>query len=180
MAKEKTVSSQRIYEGRAINVRVDTVEKPGGERTTRDIVEHADCIAVIPVDAGDNILLVKQYRTPIGKELLEIPAGGIEPGEDPEAATRREMQEETGYYPQKLERLGGFYSAPGYSTEYLYLFLATGLTPGKLFAEDTDEIEIVRVPVGEIRSMILCGDIDDSKSVAGLLTYLEKRKAQGC
>ncbi|MDD4859006.1 MAG: NUDIX hydrolase [Dehalococcoidales bacterium] len=180
MAEEKRLSSRRIYEGRAINLRVDTVEKPGGQQTTRDIVEHADCIAVIPLDDEDNILLVRQYRTPVGKKLLEIPAGGIEPGEDPETAVRREMQEETGYYPQKVERLGGYYSAPGYSTEYLYLFLATGLKASKLFAEDTDEIEVVRVPAGEIRNMILCGDIDDSKSVAGLFTYLEKRKAQGC
>ena len=176
MAVEKTVSSQLIYEGAVIRVRVDTVEKVGGKRATRDIVEHADCIAVVAVDAADNVLLVRQFRKAVEKELLEIPAGGIDPGEDPVGAVQREMREETGYLPRKVERLGGFYSAPGYSTEYLYLYLAGDLVPGQLFAEDTEGIEVVRVPVGEIKNMIARGEIQDGKSIAGLLTFLEYRK----
>ena len=177
MAAEKTVSSRLIYEGPAIRVRVDTVEKVSGEKTTRDIVEHADCIAVVAVDADDNVLLVRQFRKPVEKELLEIPAGGIDSGEDPVTAVQREMREETGFFPNKVERLGGFYSAPGYSSEYLYLYLVSELVPGQLFAEDTEGIEVVRVPVGEIRGMIARGEIQDAKSVAGLLAFLEYRKA---
>ena len=174
---ERTLSNQLIYEGRAVKLRVDTVETPDGRETTREIVEHSDCIAVIAIDADDNVLLVKQFRKPVEKELLEIPAGGIEPDEDAVAAVRREMQEETGFLPRKLECLGGFYSAPGYCTEYLYLYLATDLVPSQLYAEDTENIELVKVPISQIPDLIASGGICDAKSLAGLFTFLESRKA---
>ena len=175
---EKTLSSQLIYDGRAVKLRVDTVQTADGRETTREIVEHADCVAIIAIDADNNVLLVNQFRKPVEKELLEIPAGGIDPGEDPETAVRREMREETGYFPQKVESLGGFYSAPGYSSEYLYLYLATDLTPSQLFAEDTASIEVVRVPISQIPGLIASGSICDAKSIAGLLTFLEHQKTQ--
>ena len=175
---EKTLSSQLIFDGRAVKLRVDTVQMADGRQTTREIVEHSDCIAVVAIDADNNALLVKQFRKPVEKELLEIPAGGINPGEDPEAAVRRELREETGYLPQKLERLGGFYSAPGYCSEYLYLYLATDLIPSQLFAEDTEEISLIRVPMVQILSLIASGSICDAKSIAGLLTYLEYQKGR--
>lgn len=174
---EKILSSQQIYSGRAVKLRVDNVQLPSGRETTREIVEHADCVVIIALDAGDNVLLVKQFRSPVNKELLEIPAGGIEPGESAEDCVRRELREETGYLPGRVERLGGFYSAPGYCTEYLYLYLATDLTPSQLIAEDTESIEVVRVPIGEVQSLIASGEICDSKSIAGLLAFLEYRKA---
>ena len=168
---EETLSSRPIYEGQAVKLRVDTVRLPGGRESQREIVEHKDCVAVVAVDADGNVLLVEQFRKPVEKELLEIPAGGIEEGEDPVTAVRREMREETGYLPQKVEELGGFYSAPGFCTEYLYLYLATDLTPSQLFAEDTEGIKLVRVPVGQIPALITLGRICDAKSIAGLLTY---------
>jgi len=116
LANEKTLSSQVIFEGRAVKLRVDTVQTADGRQTTREIVEHADCVAIVAVDADDNVLLVKQFRKAPEKELLEIPAGGIDDSEDAEAAVIREMQEETGFRPQKVERLGGFYSSPGFCT----------------------------------------------------------------
>ena len=173
MSEEKTLSSQLIYEGRALRLRVDMVEMPGGRRTTREIVEHSDCVAVVPVDADSNIILVSQFRKPVEKELLEIPAGGIDPGEDAEDAVRRELREEIGYLPRKVDRLGGFYSTPGFCTEYLYLYLATDLVPSQLQAEDTDNIRLVRVPVSQILDLIKSGEISDAKSIAGLLTFLE-------
>jgi len=174
---EKTLSSQLIYDGRAVKLRVDTVEMPGGRETTREIVEHSDCVAIIAVDADDNVLLVEQFRKPVEKELLETPAGVIESGEDPETTVRREMSEETGYLPRKVERLGGFYSTPGYCTEYLYIYLATDLVPNQLYAEDTENIKLVRVPIGQISGLITSGKICDAKSIAGLLTFLEYQKA---
>ena len=174
---EKTLSSQLIYEGRAVKLRVDTVKMASGRETTREIVEHSDCVAIIAVDDNDNVLLVNQFRKSVDKELLEIPAGGIDPGEDPVTTVRREMREETGYLPRKVERLGGFYSTPGYCTEYLYLYLATDLTPSQLHAEDTESIRLVRVPISQIPSLITSGSICDAKSIAGLLTFLEYRKA---
>ena len=175
---EKTLTSQLIYDGRAVKLRVDTVQKANGRQTTREIVEHSDCVAIVAIDAENNVLFVKQFRKPVEKELLEIPAGGIDPGEDPETTVRRELREETGYLPKKLTRLGGFYSAPGYCREYLHLYLATDLVPSQLQAEDTEEISLVRVPITQIPGLIDSGSLCDAKSIAGLLTYLEYQKGQ--
>ena len=175
---EETLSSQLIYEGRAVKLRVDSVRLGNGRQTTREIVEHSDCIAAVVIDQNDNVLLVKQFRKPAEKELLEIPAGGIDAGEDPEEAVSRELREEIGYMPRSVRRLGGFYSAPGYCSEYLYLYLATELVPSQLTAEDTEEINVVRVPIEEIPDLIASGRICDAKSIAGLLTYLQYSKGK--
>ncbi len=177
MAEEKTLSSRLIYEGQIVKLRVDTVQMPDGRESTREIVEHDDVVVIVAVDPDDNVLLVNQFRQSLGKELLEIPAGGIDSGEKPEEAVRREMQEETGYLPRKIERLGGFYSSPGFCTEYLYLYLASDLTPSRLHAEDTELIRLVRLPVTEIPGLITSGRLSDAKSIAGLLTFLEYRKS---
>jgi len=172
---EETLSSKSIYEGRAINLKVLTVRKDDDSETSREIVEHADCIGVVAVE-GDSVLLVRQFRKPVERELLEIPAGGIEPGETVEDAVKREMQEETGYRPRRLVKLGGYYLAPGYSTEYLHLYLATSLEVSQLTAEDTDEITRVRVPISEIPELLASGRILDGKSLAGLYMYLAYRE----
>ena len=140
MKDYRTISSRYAYNGHNIRLRVDEVILPSGKETVREVIEHNGAVAIVAIDTEKNILLVRQFRHAAGKELLEIPAGGIDPGETPEDTARREMQEETGYTPGKLELLGGFYSAPGYASEYLYLFLATGLMPARLVAEDTEEI----------------------------------------
>jgi ADP-ribose pyrophosphatase len=174
---DETLSSRVVFSGRAVRLRVDDVRLTDGSKTSREIVEHDDCVAVIPLDADGNVLMVKQFRKPVEKDLLEIPAGGIDPGEEPEDAVRREMCEETGYLPRKVERLGGFYASPGYCTEYLHLYLATDLIPDRLHAEDTDSIELVRVPLGRIAGLISSGDICDAKSIAGLFIYLSLNKS---
>jgi len=176
LAEEKTVSSRSIFQGRAFNVRIDTVINAAGEETTREIVEHAECIVAIPVDASGDILLVRQYRKAVEKELLELPAGGIDPGEDPDTAVKRELQEEIGFRPGWIKRIGGFYSSPGFCTEYLYLYLAGDLQPGQLYAEDTPGIQTVRIQPRQIRRLISSGEICDSKSIAGLLYFLEFRR----
>jgi len=178
LAEEKTLSSQSIYEGRVVKLRVDTVQKAAGRETTREIVEHSDCVAIVAVDANGNVLLVNQFRKAVEKELLEIPAGGIEAGEDPQAAVGRELREETGYMPGKIERLGGFYSTPGYCTEYLHLYLAADLVHSPLYAEDTESIQLVTVPISQIPALIASGSICDAKSIAGLFTFLEYQKTQ--
>jgi ADP-ribose pyrophosphatase len=174
---EKLLVRKYIFEGRALKLRIDTVVTADGHRSTREIVEHGDCIGVVAVDAENNVLLVNQYRTPLAKNLLEIPAGGIDKGEDSETAVIREMQEETGFKPGKVVRLCGFYLSPGFSTEYMHLYLATELTPSPLKAEDTAGIEVVPVPVAEILEIIASGRIQDGKSIAGLLYFLEYRKS---
>jgi ADP-ribose pyrophosphatase len=175
---EKTIKSEVVFKGRAVTLRVDTVKMPDGRETTREIVEHADCVAIIPVDAQGNILLVKQYRKAVDQELLEIPAGGIDPDETPEEAVRREMQEETGYLPQKIEKMGGFFSTPGYCREYLYLYQVSDLKPSRLHAEDTDDIHVVPTPPSKIPVMIESGVICDAKSIAGLMMYLSTHQSK--
>ena len=173
---EETLFSKVVYSGRAVRLRVDDIQLPDGRQTSREVVEHSDCVAVIPLDADGNVLLVRQFRKPVEKDLLEIPAGCIDPGEEPVTTVRREMREETGYLPRKIERLGGFYASPGYCTEYLHLYLATDLVPDRLQAEDTDSIELVRVPLSQIVGLIASGDICDAKSIAGILLYLSLNK----
>ena len=173
---EETISRQIIYSGRVVKLRIDTVKTPDGRETTREIVEHSGCVAVIAVDADGNVLLVSQFRKPVETELLEIPAGGIDAGEDAEAAVRREMREETGYMPKRVELLGGFYSAPGYCTEYLHLYLGSDLVHSPLNAEDTEGIKLIRVPVSRVSELITSGKIRDAKSIAGLLIYLRRRE----
>ena len=173
---EKTLLRKYVFEGHLIKVRVDTVAAVDGHHAVREIVEHPDAVVMVALDADNNVLLVNQYRTPIGKSLLEIPAGVIEKKEDAEAAAIREMQEETGYKPQKLVFLTGFHTSPGFSSEYLHLFLATDLIPSSLRAEDTAGIELVRVPVSQITELVTSGRIQDAKTIAGLLLFLEYSK----
>jgi ADP-ribose diphosphatase len=172
---EKKLASQQMYHGHAVNIRVDTVEKASGKKTTRDVVEHSDCVAVVALDEQDNVLLVRQFRHAVDRFLLEIPAGGIDPGEEPIDSVRRELQEEIGYFPRKIDKLWGFYSVPGYGTEYLHCFLATDLVPSRLMAEDTDDIELVRVSPDEIPRLIASGEICDGKTIAALLMFLFTR-----
>jgi ADP-ribose pyrophosphatase len=173
---EKLLKREYVFEGRALKTRVDTVIGADGHRSTREVIERNNCIAVVAVDAEDNILLVNQFRTPLWKNLLEIPAGGIEPGEDTENTVIREMQEETGFKPAKVERLCGGYMSPGFADEYCHIYLATGLTYDPLNAEDTAGIELVKLPSAQIMDAIASGKIQDIKSIAGLMYYLEWRK----
>lgn len=172
MSIEKKLSSQLIYQGKVVSLFVDKVIIPEGRESVREVVQHNECIAVVALDEHENIILERQFRYAVGKILFEIPAGGIEPGEKPIEAVRRELQEEIGYLPGKLERLGGFYSAPGYGTEYVHCYLVTNLKRSQLIAEDTAEIEVLRVPKSEIPNLIASGEICDAKSIAALLTYL--------
>jgi ADP-ribose pyrophosphatase len=178
MLPEKKVSSQPVYRGRAVGLHVDTVEKSSGKKVTRDVVEHSDCVAVVVLDEQGKVLLVRQFRYPVGKFLLEIPAGGIDAGEEPVDCVRRELQEEIGYLPQKIDKLGGFYSIPGYGTEYLHCYLATDLVPSRLVAEDTEGIGIVRVSPNQIPQLITSEEICDAKSIAALLTFLFIRQGK--
>ena len=171
MFEERTLESRRIYDGRILALRVDKVELPSGRETMREVVEHGDCVAIVAVDAEDNVLLVRQFRKPIESMLLEIPAGGIEAGEEPLQSAHRELIEETGYAAGRMERLCGFYSSPGYCTEFLHVFLATELEPGTGHAEEDEFIELVPVPLSQVSDLILSGEIADAKSIAGLFAF---------
>ena len=172
MSPFRVVVSRRVYEGRVVSLRVDTLEVEGGHIVDREVVEHAGAVVMAALDHEGRVLLVKQYRHATGETLLELPAGTLEPGEDPKATATRELQEETGFYPGQIERVGGFYSAPGFCSEFLHLFVARDLRPQPLDRDLDEEIELVPTDLGLVRDLILSGEIKDAKSVAGLLTLL--------
>ncbi len=173
---EETLSSQIIYDGIVLKLRLDDVRMPDGRHSKREIIEHSDAVAIVALDADNNILLVKQFRKAVEESILELPAGCVDPGEEPLATVSREMREETGYKPNKIKKLGGFFSAPGFCTEYMHVYLAAELVEDSLHAEDTDDIEVIRVPLQKIEGLIDSGDIHDAKSIAGLLLYLKSLK----
>ena len=172
---EHVISSEEIYRGKVINVRKDTVRMENGKTATRDVVEHAGAVAIVPVTDEGHIVLVRQFRLPAGKALLEVPAGSIDKNEAPEAAAQRELREETGQRAQTLRRLTGFYSAPGYSSEYIHVYLAEGLSEDRLDADDDEDVVVELHGLDEALAMIASGEIEDAKSIAGLLAYARQR-----
>ena len=169
---EPTVESHMAYRGKVVNLRVDRVRMASGRLATREVVEHSEVVCVVPVDQEGNVLMVRQYRKPAEATLLEIPAGGVDPGEDAADAALRELQEETGFTADKLEQLMSFWSSPGFCDEFMHAYLATGLRPGSPEHQpDSDEEiqEVVRVPLDGTPDMIRRGEIRDAKSIASLL-----------
>ena len=166
---EPTIGTKRIYEGNIINVRVDTVRMPSGRDATREIVEHSHAVCIVPIDNDGNVVLVRQYRKPAETSLLEVPAGGVEDGEISEEAVLRELQEEIGYTADHLEHLSSFWVAPGWATEYMHAYLATGLRESRLDGDEDENIEVVRLRFDEAVSMLKTGEINDGKTIAALL-----------
>ena len=167
--------SRRIYDGKIINVRVDKVQI-NGRQTIREVVEHGGSAAILPL-IGNTIIMEKQYRHAIQKELYEIPAGTLEKGESPEECAARELVEETGYRVGKLEPLGKCYMTPGYCTEMIHFFLATDLKEVNAHEMDEDEqLTIVKMSIDDAVKMILNGEIEDAKTVCAILTYISKSK----
>lgn len=171
---ERTISSQRIFQGRVVTLRVDTVALPDGRTSTREVVEHSQSVTILPVDDRGNVLLERQYRRAVDAWMVEAPAGGMNPGEDPEQAARRELKEETGYDARKLEHLVSFYVSPGFCTELMHVFLATGLVAGQTALEDDEYIQVETVPLAQALEMVQRGEIQDGKTVTALL-LAEKR-----
>jgi ADP-ribose pyrophosphatase len=169
---EPTVETRLLYQGKILNLRVDTVRLPSGRLATREIVEHSQSVCIVPVDDAGNVLMVRQYRKPAEAELLEAPAGGIEASEVSEDAVLRELQEETGFTAGTLRHLSSFWLAPGWCTEYMHAYLATDLRPASLEPDDDENISVVKVPLAQVPNLIQSGEIQDAKSIAALLLAL--------
>jgi len=180
---EATLESRHIYNGKILNLRVDRVALPDGRAVIREVVEFHGGVAIVALDDAQRVLLVRQYRYAVGRHLLELPAGNLEPGEQPEECAVRELEEETGYCAARIEPLCRFYSAPGGTDEIMHVFLATGLRPGRPRPEDDERIEVISVGLGEALAMIASGEICDAKSIIGLLMvhdhYIGKRECSG-
>lgn len=164
------IESKEVYKGKIISVRVDTLSI-NGKPTIREVVEHNGSAAILPL-IGDKIIMEKQYRYPISKELLEIPAGTLEKGESPEDCAARELIEETGYRAASLKPLAKCYMTPGYCSEMIHIFVATGLSKVERHGMDEDEkISIVKVGLKDAVKMIINGEIEDAKTICAVLTY---------
>ncbi|MEQ8675389.1 MAG: NUDIX hydrolase [Aggregatilineales bacterium] len=165
---EKIVHTERVFSGVLVKLDVHDVELPDGSMCKREVIQHPGASAVIALD-GDDVILVKQFRSASAQFMLELPAGVLEVDEAPEVCAIRELQEEIGYKPGKLESIGGFYNAPGYTTEYIHLYIATNLIESRLQGDIDEQIEVVRLPLSEALTMIENGTIADSKTIIGLL-----------
>ncbi len=167
--EEKTISSERIYEGRILNLRKDKVHVKDGKTSYREIVEHNGGVALAAITNEGKMVMVRQFRKAAEKAVLEVPAGKIEKGEDHRLTAERELKEETGYSAEKIEFVTAFYSSIGYSTEMIYLYLATNLTPGETEFDDNESIEIIEYELADLKKMVLSGEIEDAKTIAAIL-----------
>jgi ADP-ribose pyrophosphatase len=174
---EQVIETKRIYEGRILNFRVDTVRLPNGKTSIREIVEHRGAVAMVPMLDRETVILVRQDRLAAGTRLLEIPAGTRDPNEEIEACARRELAEEIQYEAGRMIKLCSFYTAPGFSTEKIHMFLALDLEPCDGHADEDEFLEIVIMPLAKAIELIGAGEIEDAKSIAGLLSA-EKMLAQ--
>lgn len=167
--EEKTISKKHIYKGNIIDVELLTVELPNGRQATRDIIRHPGASVVVPLNEKGEVYMVRQFRKPIDKVTLEIPAGKLDPGEEPYECAKRELKEETGLEAREIKHLVSMYSTPGFSDEVLHLFFATGLSEGESCSDEDEFISAEKYPVGELVDMILNGQITDAKSIVGIL-----------
>jgi ADP-ribose pyrophosphatase len=167
--EEITLHSTPIYSGRVVKLELLDVRLPDGKEARREIIRHPGAVAIVAIDPAGKVLMVRQFRAAAGKILSEIPAGTLNPNESPLDCALRELQEETGFRAEKLDPIGGIYTAPGYTTEFIHLFYATGLSESRLQGDADEFIEVDHISMTEALAMIDSGEISDGKSVAGLL-----------
>ncbi len=169
--KETVLTSEQVFSGSRINVRVDEVAMADGRRARREVVEHPDAVVILALRDDGNIAFVRQWRHPTGRPLLELPAGRLDPGESPEQTARRELREEVGLDPARLDFARGFYVAPGFADEFLHGFIARDCAESPLEADEDEELIVEWKPLGEAIELVEAGEIIDAKSVI-LLQYL--------
>jgi ADP-ribose pyrophosphatase len=168
--------SETLLKGRAFLIRRDYLKTPDGNETKLDIIEHGGSVVLIPVDKDGNLVFVRQYRHAAGMDLLELPAGTLEKGEDPDDCAAREIREETGFAADKLEKIGAFYLAPGYSTEFMHVYLAQELRYDPLEADADEFLSVETISFEKALQMVEKGEIPDAKSLAALLLVKSRLK----
>ncbi len=168
MATYKTLSSELAYRGQKFSVRRDVLGTTDGRELIFDTVEHIGAVSLVPIDAEGRILLVRQYRHSTGKQLLELPAGTLEPGEPVEATAQRELREEVGMAAGSLSLLAEFYLAPGYSTERMWIYLAQDLQADALPPDQDEDLAVVPMTLDECMAAVASGEIEDAKTMLGL------------
>lgn len=168
------IDRETLFSGKLFDLTRDTIRTADGATSKREVVWHPGAVAMLAVDGDGSILFVRQYRHAAGMRALEIPAGTLEPGEEPEATAIRELQEEIGKLPGSIEPMGGFYVAPGYTSEYIHLFLCTDLSDSVLDGDEDEDIDVERLSPGEALAAIADGRIADAKSIVGVLRWMQR------
>jgi ADP-ribose pyrophosphatase len=167
--EEKCVSKNTVYNGIIVNVRLDKAELVNGKQVPREVVEHPGGVGIVPVDDEGNIIVVRQFRYPFGRELLEIPAGKMERGEEPLDCAVRELSEETGFTADQMIYLGASYPSPGFCEETLHIYLARGLHSGKMHLDDDEFLNVEKMSLDTLCDMIMKNEIADGKTIIGAL-----------
>ena len=167
--KETYLSGETRYEGVIVDVRMDKVKLLDDTVTNREVVEHPGGVAIFAIDEENRVVMVRQYRYPVGEVTLELPAGKLEPGEDPRESALRELEEETGIRPGRVTYMGLSYSSPGIFTERIHLYLAQDLVQGQSHPDEGEFVDVVRLPLSELLDMIRDNKLPDAKSALGIL-----------
>ncbi len=175
---EKTIHSKKIFEGKLISLQVDEVSLPNGKTSTREIVKHPGAVATLAITDEEKLVLVRQFRKPLEKVTLELPAGKLDPGESPEMCARRELAEETGYQAEHLQHVVSFYTSPGFADEIIHLYEATQLKDGDAKPDQDEFVEVVELTLEEAFAAIAAGDICDAKTVSAVYIW-QNRVLQG-
>lgn len=166
--EHETLERKAIFEGKVVRLYLDRVRLPNGIEAEREVVLHWGAAGMVALDEEGQVFLVKQYRHATAEDLVEIPAGKLDAGEEPLACAQRELMEEVGYSAGEWAKLASFYTSPGFSDEVLHLYLARGLRSGQAKPDEDEFLEIIRMPLQEALSMVARGEIRDAKTVAGL------------
>ncbi|EML6500545.1 NUDIX hydrolase [Clostridioides difficile] len=167
--EEKTISSDRVYTGKVITLKVDTVEIPGQGYQKRELVEVGGAVGIVAITDDNKVVLVKQFRKPIEKPIFEIPAGKLEKNESPKECAERELKEETGYSAKNIKLIHKFFTSAGFSNEIMFVYLATGLTPGENNLDADEFLDVYEIELEEAYNMVLKNDVEDAKTSIGLL-----------
>ena len=167
--EKKTISSDRVYTGKVITLKVDTVEIPGQGYQKRELVEVGGAVGIVAITDDNKVVLVKQFRKPIEKPIFEIPAGKLEKNESPKECAERELKEETGYSAKNIKLIHKFFTSAGFSNEIMFVYLATGLTPGENNLDADEFLDVYEIELEEAYNMVLKNDVEDAKTSIGLL-----------
>jgi len=173
--KETFLSTEQIYAGKIVNLRRDTVRLPNGKEASREVVEHPGAVAVVPVLPDGRVLMVRQFRHPVGRVLLEIPAGKLDAGEDPDVCARRELEEETGHRAGSLERRASIFTGPGFTNEMIHMYIADDLVKTAVNPDEDEFLEVRAYELSELRRMIRDGRICDAKTIAGIYLLQDEK-----
>ena len=166
---ERKLNSRQIFDGIVVKLFVDDVELPDGKKAIREIVRHPGAVCVIPIDSDDNVIMIKQFRYPFSEVLLEVPAGKLEPGEDPLEAVKRELEEESGVIADRVEHIGEIYTTVAIFDEKINVYLATGLTYKNAHPDEGEFLEVEKIPLKTLVNMVMRGEIKDSKTQIAIL-----------